>query len=69
MKTLYCEGCSLKVAEVATGSKLKKGMTVLCEKCETKRKAADMRMPAVLTKLRFVAGMTIRVRSIEYETI
>lgn len=42
MKTLYCAGCSVKVAEIQSGSKLKKGMTALCRSCETKRKASDL---------------------------
>ena len=42
MKTIYCEGCKIKVAEIAKGSKLKKGMVMICSRCETKRKASDL---------------------------
>lgn len=42
MKTLYCAGCSTKVAMIETGSKLKKNMVCLCGTCEKKRKASDL---------------------------
>lgn len=42
MKTIYCSGCSTKVAMIADGSKLKKGMVCLCDVCERKRKASDL---------------------------
>ena len=42
MKTIYCSGCDIKVAEIAYGSMLKKGVVMLCSHCETKRIASDM---------------------------
>ncbi len=42
MKTIFCSGCSIKVAEIANGSKLKNGLVMLCSICETKRIASDM---------------------------
>lgn len=41
MKRIYCKGCGIKVAEIANGSKLKKGMVCLCDKCDTKRVSSD----------------------------
>lgn len=41
-KILYCTGCNIKVAMIAEGSKLKRGMVVLCENCDMKRKASDL---------------------------
>lgn len=43
-KILHCAGCHIKVAVIMPGSKIKKGMVVLCDKCETKRQAADLAM-------------------------
>ena len=44
MEIFYCVGCNQKVAEIQTGSKIKKDAIMLCGNCEIKRKAADMRM-------------------------
>lgn len=43
-KILHCAGCYVKVAVIIPGSKIKKGMVALCDKCETKRKTADLAM-------------------------
>lgn len=42
-KNLYCEGCAKYMGEVRDAT-LRKGMVVLCDKCETKRKLAAMAM-------------------------
>lgn len=42
MKKLFCEGCGLFVAEIKKGSKLRNGVVLLCERCETKRKCSDL---------------------------
>lgn len=39
---VHCEGCRVKVAEIASGSKVKKGAVMLCPACEVKRKASDL---------------------------
>jgi len=41
-RVLYCQGCSIKVAVIVEGSKIKKGMVVLCSACESMRKASDL---------------------------
>ncbi len=41
-KTLYCAGCFVKVAIIKSGSKIKAEATMLCGKCELKRKASDL---------------------------
>lgn len=40
---INCAKCNIKVAEIVTGSKIKKKAIMLCEKCETQRKALEMR--------------------------
>lgn len=41
-KIVYCSGCSIKVAIIVEGSKLIKGISMLCSSCEIKRKASDL---------------------------
>ncbi len=41
-KILYCSGCSLKIAILVEGSKIRHGAVVLCESCERKRIASDL---------------------------
>lgn len=43
MRVLYCAECFCKVAEIAEGSRIKKGMVVLCMDCETRRKALELK--------------------------
>lgn len=33
MKTIYCTICSVKVGELASGSKIKNGIGYMCPKC------------------------------------
>ena len=40
-RNLFCAGCHIYMGEVRSAT-LKKGMVVLCEVCETKRKASDL---------------------------
>lgn len=40
MKVLKCGECRKKVAEIESGSKLRKGIIVLCSDCEKTRVAA-----------------------------
>ena len=42
MITLYCSGCSIKVAIIQEGSKIRKDSVMLCDICERKRKISDM---------------------------
>jgi len=44
MKAIYCSGCSTMVAKVEAGSSIMKGAVMLCPKCETARKAAELGM-------------------------
>ena len=41
MKHIYCAGCSVLVAKLADGTKIKRKSIMLCGVCETKRIASD----------------------------
>lgn len=40
---IYCVGCMIYLGEIEKGSKLKKGIQFLCESCDRKRIASDMK--------------------------
>lgn len=42
-KIIYCVSCGIKVAELAVGSKIKKSAVMLCQDCDVKRIASDMK--------------------------
>lgn len=42
MKIIHCAGCKVKVAEISAGSKIKKRAVMLCDKCEERRKVAEL---------------------------
>jgi len=41
-KTLYCAGCSIRIAIILEGSSLIKGFVGLCENCNRKRVISDL---------------------------
>lgn len=47
---IYCIGCMIYLGEILKGSKLKKGIQFLCENCDRKRIASDMKKRADVEK-------------------
>lgn len=50
MLIIYCEGCHAKVAKIETGSKIKSKAVMLCDDCETKRKALELRFRSLASQ-------------------
>ena len=50
MKQVHCSGCSIVVAQIENGSQLRKGISMLCSKCEDKRTALEMKEKFGYTK-------------------
>jgi len=50
MKDLYCKYCQKKVAEIETGSKIRKGTVFICRECN-KPKIPDYDFPESLKAL------------------
>lgn len=41
MKTIFCDDCGKMVAQIESGSKLKKNCIMLCNPCNQKRKTIN----------------------------